>query len=322
MNQEFHYIFSGSLTDSMMEGLLRQPDYKPIDVLVTQLDRTSVKKMMEYHDKGYIASLFLDSGAWTQHSQGISLNVDEYIEFANSIDDYLIALAQVDRIPGRYKQPKTPEDYVESAKLSWENYLYMRKKLKSPDKLVPVFHYGEDFSNLKNMLSWTDEFGNHIEYIGISPANDVSQKDKNIYMREVYDIIKSSENPDVKTHLFGMSSLDALSKFPCYSCDSVSHRLRTGYNKLFTRKWGTISLSDRSRTSKTKSNMCFDKMCDQNTLSELTDFISNYGYTLDEVKESNVARVVIDIMETYKAAYSEYAYNENNLKRNKKIFNF
>ena len=320
MEHEFHYIFSGSLTDPMMEGLLRQKDYVPIDVLVTQLDRASVKKMIEYHDKGYIASLFLDSGAWTHHSQGKELDVEEYIQYANNIDDYLIAIAQMDTIPGKYQQPKTPEDYVQSAKLSWENYLYMRTRLKSPQKLVPVFHYGESFNQLQMMLDWTDDNGNHIEYLGISPANDVSQKDKNIYLKEVYDMIVRSDNPTVKTHLFGMSSLDALSKFPCYSCDSVSHRLRTGYNKVFTRKWGTISLSDKSRTSKTKSNMCFDKICDEKTLSELKELFAGYGYTLDEMKESNVNRVVVDIMETYKAAYNEYKYNKDNMRRNKRLF--
>ena len=238
-----HYVFSGSLTREMADYLKNIPEFEPMDVLVSQVDRNGVKQMLKYKEEGIAKSFFLDSGAFTFHRMGTPVDVDEYIEYANSLDEHTMAVAQLDTIPGKFGQPKSSKDYEESAKKSWDNFLYMYPRMKSKDKLIPVFHYGEPFSALKNMLEWRDDDGNCLSYIGISPANDTAQKTKDAYMKEVYDTIRHSSNPNVRTHLFGMTSLQALAKFPYYSADSISHRLRAAYNKIFTRKWGTISLS-------------------------------------------------------------------------------
>lgn len=317
---ETHYIFSGALTNQMVEFLLQIPEFKPMDVLVSQVDRSGVKQMLAFKEKGIAKSFFLDSGAFTCHRMGKPVDVDEYIQYADSLDEHLLAFAQVDTIPGRFGQPKTKEDYEESARKSWENFLYMYYRVKSREKLVPVFHYGESFDALKRMLEWRDEDGNQLTYIGISPANDTSQQTKNVYLTEVYDFIRKSSNPNVRTHLFGMTSLDALSKFPYYSADSTSHRLRTGYNKLFTRKWGTISLSDKPRTVKSKSNMSFLETCDAETLEEFRKLAEHYGFTIDQLKESSAARTAMDIVETQLAVENEFAYHPDNRVRSKRLF--
>ena len=319
---ERHYIFSGSLTAKMAEYLLAIKEFEPMDVLVSQVDRSGVKQMLKFKEQGLAKSFFLDSGAFTFHRMGTPVDVDEYIEYANSLDEHTMAVAQLDTIPGKFGQPKTTEDYEESARKSWENFLYMYPKMKSREKLVPVFHYGESFDALQRMLDWRDDDGNPLTYIGISPANDTSQATKNAYLAEVYNFIKHSSNPNVRTHLFGMTSLDALSKFPYFSADSISHRLRTGYNKLFTRKWGTISLSDKSRTVKTKSNMSFLETCDSETLEEFKQLAAGYGFTIEQLKEDSAARTAMDIVETELAVRNEYAYSPDNLKRSKKLFDF
>ena len=313
------YYFSGGITKAMKEYLQSLPMYTPMDVLVSQLDRNSIREMLKYQEEGFINNLFIDSGAFSVHTGKAKLDLSEYIDFLNSIDDHITVCAQVDTIPGQFGKPKSKHDYEESARKSWENYLYMRTKLKSPNKLTPVFHYGESFDHLRNMLNWTDENGNHIEYIGISPANDTAQGVKNIYMGEVYDVIKHSSNPNVKTHLYGMTSLDALTKYPCYSADSISHRLQSAYNKIYTRKWGTISLSDKSRTSKTKSNMSFIQLADEHTLNEFKEFLAEYNTDIDEVKESNAIRCGICIVEIQRFL-AENPYKETNRKRVRKLF--
>lgn len=316
-----HYVFSGSLTREMADYLKNIPEFEPMDVLVSQVDRSGVKQMLKYKEEGIAKSFFLDSGAFTFHRMGTPVDVDEYIDYANSLDEHTMAVAQLDTIPGKFGQPKSSKDYEESARKSWDNFLYMYPRMKSKDKLVPVFHYGEPFSALKNMLEWRDDDGNCLTYIGISPANDTAQKTKDAYMKEVYDTIKHSSNPNVRTHLFGMTSLQALAKFPYYSADSISHRLRAAYNKIFTRKWGTISLSDKSRTSKTKSNMSFLRVCDDATYKEFEALANHYGFTVDQLKQSSSARVAFDIVETELAVKDEYSYDSANLgKRSRKLF--
>lgn len=324
------YVFSGSLTESMVSALLAAPQFEPMDVLVSQLDRSGVDKMLEYMDRGLVKSLFIDSGAYSVHSQGFdkvskgrfaTFNdmVDEYIEYVNSLDDKIIAVAQFDHIPGVFKQPKKPSDYVESAELSWENFLYMYPKMKSPEKLIAIQHQGESFDHLGKMLDWKDPNGNKFSYVGISPSNDRSVGEKDIYLKEVYDYIAHSSNPNVKTHLFGYTSLPGLPKFPWYTADSVSHRLRAAYNKVFTNKWGTISLS-KTREAKAKGDRAFTEVADPESIKELEDIAKSYGLSLDLLCEESWARTTFDILQIQEYLRNN-PYKPKNLMRQKKLFN-
>lgn len=314
------YVFSGSLTDEMHDMLLNMPGFEPLDILITQLDRSAIKKTIEWKKQGFCRWLFIDSGAFSVHTGKANTTADEYIEYINSIDEFVDVCAQLDTIPGKFGQPKSKRDYEESAKKSWDNFLYMRSKVKSPHKVMPVFHFGEDFSALQNMLDWVDENGNHLDYIGISPANDASQEDKNAYLQNVADVIKASCNPSVRTHLYGMTSLDALSKYPCYSADSISHRLISGYAKVLSVNFGVISVSKKSRTSKTKSNMSFVETADEYNMKKLTDEIEALGFTLEQIQESSSARVAMTMHNIQKLIKTKYQYRETNIKRSRKLF--
>ena len=314
------YVFSGTLTQEMHDMLVKIPDFEPLDILVSQIDRSGLRKAIEWKKEGFCRWLFVDSGAFSIHTGNAHTTPDEYIEYLNSIDEYFDVCAQLDTIPGKFQQPKSPEDYVESAKKSWENYLYMRERVKSPQKVMPVFHYGESFDALRNMLEWKDENGNHLDYVGISPANDVSVEAKNVYLRNVADVIKKSSNPNVKTHLYGYTSLEGLSKLPCYSADSISHRLIAGYCKILSPTFGVISVSKRTRTSATKSNMSFVELADDYNLNILKNELAEAGMTLEQVEESSSARVVFTMHSIQKVINGKYKYDEKKAKRPRRLF--
>lgn len=315
------YVFSGSLTNEMHDRLASLPDFEPLDILVSQLDRSSISKFIQWKHEGFCRWLFIDSGAFSVHTGKANTTTDEYVEYLNSIDDDIDVFAQLDTIPGKFGQPKSKEDYEESARKSWENFLYMRSKVKSPHKLMPVFHFGEDFQVLKDMLEWQDENGDRLDYVGISPANDAPQKEKNIYLQEVTDIIRRSSNPDVKTHLYGMTSLDALAKYKCYSADSISHRLIAAYNKVYSPTFGVVSISDRyRRSSQAKSNMSFAQIADDYNLDILKKELAECNITLEEAKESSAARVVFNMHSIQRMIKTTYAYEETKVKRAKKLF--
>ncbi len=314
------YVFSGSLTDEMHDMLITMPDFEPLDILISQLDKSAIKKAIKWKHSGFCRWLFIDSGAFSIHTGNANTTADEYIEYLNSIDDDIDVFAQLDKIPGQFQKPKSKEDYEESARLSWENFLYMRSRVKSPHKLMPVFHYGEDFSVLWKMLSWKDDEGNMLDYIGISPANDVNQQAKNVYLNEVANTIKMSNNPNVKTHLYGMTSLDALSKYPCYSADSISHRLISGYAKILSENFGVISVSKRIRTSSTKSNLSFVDTADEYNLNLLKKEIESLGFTLEQIQDSSSARAAMTMHNIQKMIKTRYAYKEDRVKRSKKLF--
>lgn len=215
--------------------------------LLSQLnERKSILDWVEWLKANPTATnkLFIDSGAFSAHTKGKEVDVDDYIRFINEIDDYVYIFAQVDKIPGRFGQPKTPQELADAPRESWENYLYMVDKVKSRDKLLPIFHQGEDFKWLKNMLEYTHPDGKHIWYIGVSPANDVSVSDKKKWLELVFKIIAESSNPNVCTHAFGMTSLNVLEQYPFTSADSTSWLLSAANGSIII-NGKTITISDR-----------------------------------------------------------------------------
>ena len=145
--------------------------------------------------------LLIDSGAHSAHTKGIKLDLEEYIGFVNANINKLSLYVQVDKIPGVYLKPKTAKDFLEAPQLSWENYLYMREKSADYNKLIPVFHQGEDFKWLENMCNYEFSNGEHIPYIGLSPRGDVSLTAKYDFCAKCFSVIQSSKNPKVKRNL-------------------------------------------------------------------------------------------------------------------------
>ena len=179
----FNLYFAGSqakVADELIEehGLLRLLSY-----LIYK------GHLLKRHNKGL--KTFVDSGAFSAHTKGAEIDVDAYIEYLNAYDDTISICAQLDKIPGEFGKPKTKEQLLEAPELSWENYLYMYPKMKSPEKLLPIFHQGEDFKHLHRMLNHEPK----IEYMGISPANDLTTASKERWINECFKIIKASKNP-------------------------------------------------------------------------------------------------------------------------------
>ena len=184
--------------------------------------------------------VFLDSGAYSAHTKGAQIDVDSYIDYINGLDDTFTCYAQLDTIPGVFRKPKTKEQLLEAPEVSWKNYIYMRERVKSPDKLLPIFHQGEDWHNLTRMLDYEPR----IDYMGISPANDVATTIKEGWIRECFKIIEKSKNPLIKTHAFGMTSLRLLERFPFYSADSTSW-IMYAVNGMIMTQYGPLVASDR-----------------------------------------------------------------------------
>lgn len=235
------------------------------------------------------SKLFIDSGAYTAYTKKKEMDVDEYIDFVNSIDEYVTVFAQVDKIPGVHGEPKTKEQVLEAPEISWKNYLYMRDKVKSPDKLLPVFHRREDFKWLKQMLETTFN-GKHIPYIGIAATTDSSVKEKEVWFDKVFEIIRHSSNPNVKTHAFGMTSLRLLENYPFTSADSTSW-LMTGANGGIMTKYGIITVSDWQHDN---PNHIFHLGEEQG--ADINKYIQSFGFTLEELAETYKNRDKFNIL--------------------------
>lgn len=278
----FDLYFAGARNKAADEYLLKIGANRLQSQLI---DRTNIDIWCK--SKNSVSKLFVDSGAYTAYTKGISVDADDYIEYLNSITDSLTIFAQLDKIPGMFNRPKTKQEMYEAPIKSWENYLYMRSRLKEPKKLLPIFHQGEDFKHLINMLEWTDENGEHIPYIGVSPAFDLPGLENFLDMS--FGIIRNSSNPDVKTHAFGMTRLDILEKYPYTSADSTSWKLCAAMGSIYT-PWGTIYVSERGKYSK---DYIFNQSKD--AVSNIKKYINEQGFSVEDVAKYDYIRYIINI---------------------------
>ena len=276
--------------------------YKP--VVEMMMDKNVCKLYTQYTEKKCITrwadakregrtqgKLFVDSGAFSAHTKGADLGIDEYIEFVNSLGEYVDLAAEMDHIPGIRFQARTVEQIKYSSVKSWENYLYMRDKMLYPDRMIPIFHQDEELKWLENMLNWVRPEGGHIPYIGIS-----SSKDKPAILREqwyykVFSVIHASKNPDVKTHSLGTSSIDHMEKFPFTSSDATSW-IRFAANGCILTPFGVCLVSEQ--TPRSSSGNDNDLL-----ISEHKDVIEKYvndmGLTLEQVASHNMYRQIVNL---------------------------
>ena len=304
----FNLYFAGCGDTSVVDFKLKHNTNQ----LLSQLnERKTILNWIESMKKAENkCKLFIDSGAWSAHSKGKEVDIDDYIYFLNSYDDYFYIYAELDKIPGKFRCIKTVEEKLKAPIISWDNYLYMKDRVKSRDKLLPVFHQGENFKWLKNMLEYKHEdTQNHIPYIGISPANDSSVAGKIAFIEECFNIIKNSNNPNVKTHAFGMTSLKVLEKYPFTSADSTSYLQSAINGNIFT-KYGYLNISNRRPY---KDNVIF-----LNDKTLLLSEVEKYGYTIDELSSNSNNRVIYN-MKFLIDWCNNYQYTPDNFKSIKLI---
>lgn len=305
--QGFNLYFAGSINPNFEDDLRD----KGANRLASQIwDRNVVEGWIEGRDNGTCkGKLLVDSGAYSAHTKDTEIDVEEYCEYLNSIDNYVDLFAQVDKIPGKFRQPKTKEELELAPELSWQNYLNMRLQLNSPKKLLPIFHQGEDYKWLTNILEWEHpRTKEKVEYMGISPANDQPMKEKIKFIDKCFEIIKKSPNPDIKTHAFGMTSLNVLEMYPFTSADSTSWLLNGANGSIMT-KYGSVLVSEKSLNSPSHIRK-MPKAAQQ----EIQKYVESKGYTMDQLSTDYVYRIKLNIDYLLEWA-KNYRYNPSSVRR-------
>ena len=203
-----HLIFACSPSKKHL-ALLKKCNVK--HVLISYHFIKDADKLIKLMD-GYIPETFtLDSGAFSVWSNGGTIDIDKYIAFAKELREKLppqvkLNVVNLDVLPGEFGRTPAQLEREQSAEAGWNNML----KLEAAGlKVIHVYHQHED-------LKWLDKMREHLPYIGISPANDCSMKEKLQFMDSCYARITDT----VKTHGFAVTSADQLYRYPLFSADS------------------------------------------------------------------------------------------------------
>jgi hypothetical protein len=160
-------------------------------------------------------TIVVDSGAFTAWTKGKEISFLDYVSFCKEVRNLSkcrLFFINLDSIPGAFRRRPTKKERDESATVGWENYCAMR------DEGIPVihvFHQHESFD-------WLDRLAASSDYIGISPANDVSASERSRWLRLVFSRLGDVRSTGLRTHAFGVTTLALMEEFPFYSVDSTS----------------------------------------------------------------------------------------------------
>ena len=242
--------------------------------------------ILDYANSDVRGKLFIDSGAFSVAHSGKEVNIDEYIQFINSRPD-IDVWAQLDSIPYPVLNSQTAK---KSSEESWTNYLYMMDRIEiDKDKLLPIFHFGEPFDHLKRILN-TEVHGKVPDYIGVGGRHGVSSSEQDIYFDNIFKIVKSSNNPNVKIHAFGMTVLKLLEKYPFYSADSTTWLMIGVNGGIMDDEYGIINISNRCANKK-ENFLNYP----QDVQEKLKEKFKKFGYTYEEMSENYVPRLLYNI---------------------------
>lgn len=249
----------------------------------------------------YTAKLMLDSGAFSHFQnakkKGIVLTdkdmqeyTDNYIKFLNEWGEDLECFVGVDTVPN--------PDHVDPTFIhkTWANYLYMWERLKPSirHKLIPVFHFGEDFEELKKWLEFRHPDGSKVEYLGLAISLEGNKKVRIAWGQEAERIIKASSNPNVKTHAFGVGVKSVMENINVTSTDATSWLKRAAY--------GMISIDDKSvYVSEIQEQKSDGRHLKDKSLAyqeEVFKKIKERGFTLEQLATDNYARAEFNILDT------------------------
>ena len=168
--------------------------------LISYLTLKKPEKLFRFLKKTPIEDLFLDSGAFSAFTQGVKIDINDYIDFIKKTKKKFSVYATL--------------DVIGDHEATYKNWLYMKEQGVNP---LPVIHYGapDKFFDLY--------FNKHkVKYLalgGLVPY--VKRKPK---IRQWLDYCFSKITTDywpVKIHLFGVTTQWILERYPAYSCDST-----------------------------------------------------------------------------------------------------
>ena len=145
--------------------------------------------------------LFLDSGAYSAFTQGVPIDIDEYVSFIKKHRPSLSVAACL--------------DVIGDGEATYQNFKYMEEQGADP---MPVYHQGTDE---KFLLSYLDQGYDYIALGGMVGGSSSSLK---AWLDRLFDryLTDAQGNPTIKVHGFGITGFQYLWRYPWYSVDSTS----------------------------------------------------------------------------------------------------
>lgn len=176
------------------------------------------------------AQIFLDSGAFSAYTLGVTINVEDYCKYIWTnwdivkVEDGVLMASVLDGIGDPL--------------LTYQNQKRMEQLGVKP---LPCFHAGEDERYLEYYVS-------NYEYITLGGMVGSSTKQLFYWLDRIWDryLCDGAGRPRLKVHGFGITSIPIMERYPWWSCDSSSWIQSAAFGSVVTPDWGPVSVSGKS----------------------------------------------------------------------------
>lgn len=168
--------------------------------------------------------LFLDSGAFSAFTAGVTINLNEYCDYIKRNVD-IIEVASV-------------LDAIGDAQATYENQVAMER---AGVQALPCFHYGED----ERYLEW---YVSKYPYITLGGMVPINREQLRYWLDRIWDkyLTTPAGLPKVKVHGFGLTRVDLMQRYPWFSVDSSSWVQSAGNGGIMIPGLGTVFVSNDS----------------------------------------------------------------------------
>jgi len=184
------------------------------------------------------AKVFLDSGAFSAHTLGVELKVEDYV-------DYIYRNWDIIRGEGPGNMMASVLDGIGNADQTFKNQQEMEHIFKNKYGVdwrpLPCFHAGEPEHYLEHYVA-------NYDYITLGGMVGTSTKQLMVWLDRIFDryLVDGAGNPKVKTHGFGVTAVPVMEAYPWYSCDSSSWIQTAAFGGITTPQWGPMNVSTKS----------------------------------------------------------------------------
>ena len=216
--------------------------------------------------------IFLDSGAFSAHTQGIKVDIWQYCDYIHRNSDLFEVVSVLDAI-GDPDQTYRNQITMESAGL----------------RPLPCFHYGEP----EEVLEY---YASTYEYITIGGMVPISSPQLKIWLDRIWGRYLTNDDgtPKIKVHGFGLTSVPLMARYPWYSVDSSSWVQLGGMGNIFLPQYGTIAVSEhapqRKEAEKHIDNLPYEHQ------KVIVDYIEGIGFNMDRLRTMHLSRKCFNIV--------------------------
>lgn len=295
--------FAGNCAKDIERFLLK---HKANRLFTQKFERNSTGKVWIGHiDKhpNFSGKLFVDSSAYGAWTRDVEIDLDEYIEYLNANEGKFSVIASLDVIPGSKGHFATRKQVSDASKQSWQNYLYMYDRVIDKEKVIPVFHVGEPWEYLDNILNHVHKDGSQVQYMGLGGLVGVHSNDRIKWIEQVFEVVKKSNNPNIKIHAFGVMSLKILEQFPFTSADSTTAVMTGAMGGVLT-PYGKISFAQKDGGA--KAFYLLPKPVQDSIYTLIKE--AGFDYTIEELADNYIARELLNCQYLLDWA-ANYKYN-------------